>query len=60
MAKLMLLGDSCGVRLFSPGQYDDEHEETYVAYCETHKVVGEYDTLDDAAEYSQAHADYGR
>lgn len=60
MAKLMLIGDSCDVRIFGPGEYDDNHDETYVAYCEAHDViVGDYDTLDDASEYAAGHADNG-
>lgn len=59
MAKLMLNGDTCTVRLFAPGEFDDGHDETYVAYCEAHDWTEVYDTLDDAAEYAADHADNG-
>jgi hypothetical protein len=59
MAKLMLNGDICTVRIFYPGEYDDQHDETYVAYCEIHDSIDEYDSLYDAADYAADHADYG-
>lgn len=60
MAKLVLSGDTCTVRLFAPGEYDDEHDETWVAYCESHDWSAAYDTLDDAVEYAADHADTGK
>lgn len=75
MAKLMLIGKVAEVELIGPQEPNDSraHDELWTAACTRHRPRGltdvsmlscswaeTYDTLSDAAEYAEDHADRGR
>lgn len=69
MAKLLLRGEIAAVELLRP---DPDDEDLILAKCVKHEAAlgglptegcgwsESYDTLDDAAEYAERHADFGR
>lgn len=63
MAKLLLVGSRCTVKIYFPGDYPDEDlDELWVAECLVHGLiihgpVDGYDTLYKAAERAAEHCD---